>query len=91
MVRTVLFLIITLLLVPVSVIYFDKPLLDTQWHILKVLCTIYLTIALACFVTGELTCLLFVGSSDFSEKISAEKYPEYKDYQNKVPRFVPKI
>ena len=55
MVRTVLFLIITLLLVPVSVIYFDKPLLDTQWHILKVLCTIYLTIALACFVTGELT------------------------------------
>ncbi len=33
--------------------------------------------------------LLFVGSSDFSEKISAEKYPEYSDYQNKVSRFLP--
>lgn len=33
--------------------------------------------------------VLFKGSSDFSEKISAEKYPEYKDYQKKVPRFVP--
>jgi len=33
--------------------------------------------------------LLFFGSSDFSEKISAEKYPDYKEYQKKVPRFVP--
>ncbi len=33
--------------------------------------------------------VLFKGSSDFSEKISEEKYPEYKDYQKKVPRFVP--
>lgn len=33
--------------------------------------------------------LLFKGSSDFSEKISAEKYPDYKEYQKKVPRFVP--
>ncbi len=33
--------------------------------------------------------LLFFGSSDFSEKISAEKYPEYKDYQKRVPRFLP--
>ncbi len=33
--------------------------------------------------------ILFKGSSDFSEKISAEKYPEYKDYQRKVPRFLP--
>jgi len=33
--------------------------------------------------------ILFKGSSDFSEDISASKYPEYEDYQKKVPRFVP--
>jgi steroid 5-alpha reductase family enzyme len=33
--------------------------------------------------------ILFKGSSDFSEAISAEKYPEYKTYQKNVPRFVP--
>ncbi len=33
--------------------------------------------------------LLFQGSSNFSEEISAEKYPEYKNYQKKVPRFIP--
>lgn len=33
--------------------------------------------------------LLFKGSSDFSESISAEKYPRYKDYQKKVGRFLP--
>ncbi|MFN5148790.1 MAG: DUF1295 domain-containing protein [Flavobacteriia bacterium] len=33
--------------------------------------------------------ILFKGSSDFSEDISAGKYPEYKDYQKNVPRFVP--
>lgn len=33
--------------------------------------------------------ILFKSSSDFSESISAKKYPEYKDYQKKVPRFVP--
>jgi steroid 5-alpha reductase family enzyme len=33
--------------------------------------------------------ILFKGSSDFSEKISADKYPEYKEYQKKVPRFLP--
>lgn len=35
--------------------------------------------------------LLFLGSSDFSEKISAGKYPAYKDYQKRVPRFVPNL
>ena len=35
--------------------------------------------------------LLFQGSADFSEKLSAEKYPEYKDYLKKVPRFLPKF
>jgi steroid 5-alpha reductase family enzyme len=33
--------------------------------------------------------ILFKGSSDFSENISAGKYPEYKNYQKKVPRFIP--
>lgn len=33
--------------------------------------------------------LLFKGSSDFSEAISEEKYPDYKDYQKKVSRFLP--
>lgn len=33
--------------------------------------------------------LLFLGSSDFSEKISAEKYPAYREYQSRVPRFWP--
>jgi steroid 5-alpha reductase family enzyme len=33
--------------------------------------------------------ILFKGSSDFSEQISAEKYHEYKDYQKKVARFIP--
>lgn len=34
--------------------------------------------------------VLFQGSSDFSESISAEKYPEYKAYQDKTGRFLPK-
>ncbi len=38
---------------------------------------------------GVLLLLLFLGSSDFSEKISAGKYPEYGDYQRRVSRFVP--
>lgn len=33
--------------------------------------------------------VLFKSSSDFSEEISANKYPEYKDYQKTVPRFIP--
>ena len=33
--------------------------------------------------------LLFWGSSNFSESISAGKYPDYKAYKKKVPRFVP--
>lgn len=43
-------------------------------------------------LTGAiLLMLLFIGSSDFSEKISAGKYPDYEDYQRRVPRFVPRI
>jgi steroid 5-alpha reductase family enzyme len=33
--------------------------------------------------------VLFQGSSDFSEGISAGKYPAYNEYQKKVPRFLP--
>ncbi|MEN9699083.1 MAG: hypothetical protein RLZZ301_281 [Bacteroidota bacterium] len=33
--------------------------------------------------------ILFKGSSDFSEELSASKYPAYKAYQNSVPRFIP--
>lgn len=33
--------------------------------------------------------ILFKGSSDFSEDISAGKYPEYPEYQRRVPRFIP--
>ncbi len=33
--------------------------------------------------------ILFYNSSVFSEEISAGKYPEYKEYQKKVPRFIP--
>ena len=39
---------------------------------------------------GILLCLLFLGSSNFSEKISAGKYPAYSDYQKRVGRFFPK-
>jgi steroid 5-alpha reductase family enzyme len=33
--------------------------------------------------------LLFWGSSNFSESISAGKYPAYRDYAKSVPRFIP--
>ncbi len=35
--------------------------------------------------------ILFQSSADFSENISANKYPDYKDYQKRVPRFLPKF
>jgi steroid 5-alpha reductase family enzyme len=35
--------------------------------------------------------ILFKGSSDFSEEISAKKYPKYKEYQERVGRFIPKF
>lgn len=43
-------------------------------------------------LTGALLLmLLFQGSADFSEGISASKYPAYKDYQRKVSRFIPNL
>lgn len=35
--------------------------------------------------------LLFMGSSAFTEKISQEKYPEYKNYMQNVPKFIPTL
>ena len=35
--------------------------------------------------------ILFKGSSDFSEEISAKKYPNYTAYQQSVGRFFPKL
>ncbi|UTW60636.1 DUF1295 domain-containing protein [bacterium SCSIO 12741] len=35
--------------------------------------------------------LLFMGSSDMSEKISSGKYPKYADYIKRVPRFIPRF
>ncbi len=43
------------------------------------------------FIGSLLLLLLFRGSADFSEGISAEKYPAYKEYQKKTPMFIPKI
>ena len=35
--------------------------------------------------------ILFKSSSQLSEEISSEKYPEYQSYQKAVPRFIPRI
>jgi len=33
--------------------------------------------------------LLFIGSSQLTESISSSKYPEYAEYRQKVPKFIP--
>jgi steroid 5-alpha reductase family enzyme len=35
--------------------------------------------------------LLFQGSADFSEDITSDKYPEYKEHQKRVPKFIPRF
>ncbi len=35
--------------------------------------------------------LLFQGSANFSEGITVEKYPDYKDYQRRVSKFIPML
>jgi steroid 5-alpha reductase family enzyme len=35
--------------------------------------------------------LLFIGSSELTEKISSGKYPAYSGYKKEVPRFIPRI
>lgn len=42
-------------------------------------------------IGAVLLVLLFWGSSNFSETISAGKYAGYKDYKQRVPRFIPFI
>jgi steroid 5-alpha reductase family enzyme len=42
-------------------------------------------------VGAVLLLILFKGSSNFSEEISAKKYPKYADYQKRVGRFLPKF
>lgn len=43
-------------------------------------------------ITGCLLLIvLFQGSSDFSEAISAEKYSGYKEYQERTGRFLPRV
>ncbi|KAL7437253.1 hypothetical protein ACHAXM_005539 [Skeletonema potamos] len=38
-----------------------------------------------------LLCLLFQGSGWLTERISISKYPAYRDYQRRVPLYIPKI
>lgn len=38
-----------------------------------------------------LLCLLFQGSGWFTEKLTLQKYPEYANYQQKVPLYVPSL
>ena len=40
-------------------------------------------------IGSMLIILLFLGSSTFGENVSASKYPEYKDYQQKVYKYLP--
>lgn len=35
--------------------------------------------------------MLFQGSANFSEGITAEKYSRYKEYQKRVPKFIPRL
>jgi steroid 5-alpha reductase family enzyme len=35
--------------------------------------------------------LLFVGSTELTERISNEKYPKYAEYKKEVPKFIPRI
>lgn len=41
-------------------------------------------------VGAVLLVLLFQGSTQFTEKISLAKYPQYVEYRRRVPRFVPR-
>ena len=35
--------------------------------------------------------LLFMGSSEFTESISMQKYPDYMNYKHRVPKFIPLV
>jgi steroid 5-alpha reductase family enzyme len=43
------------------------------------------------FIGSLLLTLLFRGSADLSEGISANKYSAYKEYMKNTPMFIPKL
>jgi steroid 5-alpha reductase family enzyme len=55
MLRTTIILILTLMLVPISIKYIDIPLNAHQLEVLKTLLKVYASVAVICFITGELT------------------------------------
>lgn len=55
MLKTIILLIIALLAVPLATIYFDTPLSDAHWLILRNCIFIYLVVALSCFALAEIT------------------------------------
>ncbi len=42
-------------------------------------------------IGAVLLILLFQGSTQFTERISRSKYPEYDEYRRRVPRFIPRL
>ena len=55
MLKTILVLIVTIVVLPIVAFKFDQSLTVEQWHMLKTASFIMLGVALACFITGELT------------------------------------
>jgi len=55
MLRTILILLCTLLLIPLSAVYFDQPLNALQWEVLHTLVAIYIVVALLCFLVSEIS------------------------------------
>lgn len=71
MLRTILFLIATLITLPVVAMYTDQSLEPEHWAALKNLFSVAATgrVLNWSLAGGILLLLLFLGSSDFSEKI----------------------
>jgi steroid 5-alpha reductase family enzyme len=55
MLRTIIILLGTLLLIPISAIYIDQPLSPFQWQVLNNLLTVYIIVASGCFIVSELS------------------------------------
>lgn len=55
MLKTIVLLIAALVIVPIATFYFDVPLSDEHWLILKHCIFIYLGVALSCFTLAEIT------------------------------------
>jgi steroid 5-alpha reductase family enzyme len=55
MLKTIILLIAALVVVPIATVYFDVPLSDAHWQILRECIYIYLGVALSCFALAELT------------------------------------